>query len=165
MSQSNLALPVHLWSGASISYLPQTVLNPIISGLGSINSDEFGGLIVPCSQARSSATLNFGFGGDGGPSISIPLAELLLPVINDNGSRPTFSNGESICYLGIAPRDPGPYVLGDTFFAQHTSYLILPTTRSQSPGQTTTQPLRMSPRVQTPQFWVVHLQPQALQSH
>ena len=122
MSQSNLAMPVSLDSNYSYSYLPESVLNPITRGLGAINDDDLGGLIIPCTQACSSTTLNFGFGGDGGPSIAVPLAELILPIINDDGSRPAFSNGEPICNFGIAPGDPGPYLLGTTFL--RSAYVV-----------------------------------------
>ena len=129
MSQSNLALPVSLDSNYSYSYLPESVLNPIINGLGAINDDNFGGLIVPCSQACSSTTFNFGFGGEDGPSIAVPLAELLLPIINDDGTHPAFSNGEPICNFGIAPGDPGPYSLGNTFL--RSAYVVYDLTNYQ----------------------------------
>ena len=129
MSQSNLALPVYLESSVPISYLPESVLNPIIGGLGAINSDELNSLVVPCNLACSSATFNFEFGGDGGPSIAVSLTELLVPVVTDNGSRPTFPNGESVCYLGLAPGDPGPYVLGDNFL--RSAYVVFDLTNNQ----------------------------------
>ena len=129
MSQSNLALPVFLDSGTPISYLPGSVLKPIISGLGAFNSSELDGLLVPCSQECSPTTFNFGFGGDGGPSIAVSLGELVVPIINDDGSHPTFSNGEPICSFGIAPGDPGPYILGDTFL--RSAYVVFDLTNNQ----------------------------------
>lgn len=142
MSQSNLALPVLLDSGFSISYLPESVLNPIISGLGAIKSDDDlnpikslvavnngSNLIVPCSLACSSTTFNFGFGGEGGPVITVPLALLVWPIFDKNGSQPIFSNGELVCQFGLAPGDPGSYTLGDTFL--RSAYVVFDLTNNQ----------------------------------
>ena len=129
MSQSNLALPVSLDSNYLASYLPGSVLDPIIGGLGAINDDDIGGFIVPCSQACSSTTLNFGFGGDGGPSIAVPLAELISPIINHDGSHRAFRNGEPICSFGILPGDPGPYLLGNPFL--RSAYIVYDLTHNQ----------------------------------
>lgn len=142
MSQSNLALPVFIDSGSSLSYLPESVLNPIISGVGAINSDDnltqiislgvvnsHGGLIVPCSLNCSPTTFNFGFGGDGGPSIAVPMADLVLPLIDNTSSQPTFSDGEPICRFGIAPGGPESYTLGDTFL--RSAYVVFDLANNQ----------------------------------
>ena len=122
MSQDNLQLPVILDSGTTLTYLPDSILNPIMSGIGAINSEELGGLVVPCSQACSSATFNFGFGGSGGPSIAVSFAELVDPLYLEDGSQPTLQNGETICSFGMASGGPGPYLFGDTFL--RSAYVV-----------------------------------------
>ena len=129
MSQNNLQLPVILDSGTSITLVPDSILNPIISGIGAINSDELQGLVVPCSQACSSATFNFGFGGNGGPSIAVSFAELLDPIYLDDGSLATLKNGETICRFGMASGGPGPFLFGDTFL--RSAYVVYDLTNNQ----------------------------------
>ena len=129
MSQNNLQLPVILDSGTTLTYLPDSVLNPIISGIGAINSEELGGLVVPCSQACSSATFNFGFGGNGGPSIAVSFAELVYPLYLEDGSVPTLENGKTICGFGMASGGPGPYLFGDTFL--RSAYVVYDLTNNQ----------------------------------
>ena len=129
MSQNNLALPVILDSGTTITYLPDSIMNPIMSGIGAINSDELGGLVVPCSQACSSATFNFGFGGNGGPSIAVSFAELVSPISLDDGSQPTLKNGETICSFGMASAGTGPFLFGDTFL--RSAYVVYDLTNNQ----------------------------------
>ena len=129
MSQPGLALPVILDSGTTITYLPDNVLNPIISGVGAINNDALGGLIVPCSLGCSSATFNFGFGGNGGPSIAVSLAELVLPIFFDDGSQPAFKNGQTICSFGMASGGEGPFLFGDTFL--RSAYVVYDLTNNQ----------------------------------
>lgn len=128
MSQNNLQLPVILDSGTTITYVPDSILNPIMSGIGAINSDQLGGLVVPCSQACSSATFNFGFGGNGGPSIAVSFAELVDPIYLDDGSQPT-TNGETICSFGMASGGPGPFLFGDTFL--RSAYVVYDLTNNQ----------------------------------
>ena len=120
---------VSLDSNYSTSYLPESVLDLIISGLGAININNLGGLIVPCSQACSSTTFNFRFSGDGGLSITLPLVEIILPIINNDGSHLIFSDGELICNLGIAPGNPGPYLLGNIFL--HSAYVLFDLTNNR----------------------------------
>ena len=129
LSQNNLALPVILDSGTTITYVPDSTLDPIMSGIGAINSDELGGYVVPCSLSCSSATLNFGFGGNGGPSIAVSFAELVSPIYLDDGSQPTLKNGETICSFGMASGGTGPFLFGDTFL--RSAYVVYDLTNNQ----------------------------------
>ena len=122
MSQIDLVLPNRLTTGDTETFLPENVLDPIISSLSPINSHKFGGIIVPCSQASSSATLNFRFSGDSGPLITVSLSELLSPIVNANCSLPTFSNVESMCNLPMAPGDPRHYALGVVYL--RSAYIV-----------------------------------------
>lgn len=121
-SQGNLALPVILDSGTTATYLPDDVVNPIISGVGAINNSDFG-LTVPCSLSASSANISFGFGGDGGPSISVSLGEFVTLIYLPDGSQPTSKKGKDpICGFGLMSSGTGPILFGDTFL--RSAYVV-----------------------------------------
>ena len=128
-SQSNLALPVILDSGTTATYLPDNVINPIIGGVGAVNDPDFG-LIVPCSLANSPATFNFGFGGNGGPSIQVSLSEFVTDIFLDDGSQPTYKDGAgTVCGFGIMSSGTGPVLFGDTFL--RSAYVVYDLTNNQ----------------------------------
>ena len=127
-SQDNLALPVILDSGTTNTYLPDNVVQPIISGVGAVNDPELG-LIVPCSLASSPANFTFGFGGNGGPSISVSLGEFITPIFNDDGPQPRFKNGGDICGFGMDTSGTGPILFGDTFL--RSAYVVYDLTNNQ----------------------------------
>ena len=121
-SQTNLALPAILDSGTTNAYLPDSVLNPILSGIGVINDKEYGP-IVPCSLANSPAKFSFGFGGDGGQTISVGLGELITPIYNENGVQPTFKdNAGTVCSWGLESSGTGPILFGDAFL--RSAYVV-----------------------------------------
>ncbi len=128
-SQTNLALPVILDSGTTAAYLPDNVLNPILGGVGVINDNEYGS-IVPCSLANSPATLSFGFGGNGGQTISVGLSEFIEPVFNEDGIQPTFKDGSgTICSWNLMSSGTGPILLGDAFL--RSAYVVYDLTSNQ----------------------------------
>ena len=127
-SQSSLALPVILDSGASAMYLPEDVLNPILNGIGPINDPDLG-LIIPCSLGSSTATISFGFGGANGPSIEVSFGEVVTPIYLDDGSQPRLKDGRTVCGLGLLPSSTGPFVLGDTFL--RSAYIVYDLTNNQ----------------------------------
>jgi len=128
-SQANLALPVILDSGTTATYLPNSVINPIMSGVGAINDPDFG-LIVPCKLRNSPATFNFGFGGDGGPSIQVSFGEFVIDAFLEDGSQPTFKDGAGpVCGFGIMSSGTGPIIFGDTFL--RSAYVVYDLTNNQ----------------------------------
>ncbi|KAL2046686.1 hypothetical protein ABVK25_011600 [Lepraria finkii] len=129
LSQDSLQVPVILDSGTTITYLPESVMNPIMSGVGAVNIDELGGLCVPCHLSSSKATFNFGFGGNGGPTIQVPLDEMVLPIVTYDGSSPQFKNGQDICSFGLASGGDGPFLFGDTFL--RSAYVVYDLTSNQ----------------------------------
>lgn len=121
-SQPNLTLPVILDSGTTATYLPDSVINPILSGAGVVNDPDFG-LILPCSLSSSPANFSFGFGGSGGPSIVVPFGEFVTPIILQDGSQPTFKKSkEPICEFGLLSSGTGPILFGDTFL--RSAYVV-----------------------------------------
>ena len=128
-SQPNLALPVILDSGTTAAYLPDSIVNPILSGVGVINNEDYG-LIVPCSLADSPATLSFGFGGNNGPNISVSLGEFVTPIYNEEGLQPKFRDGAgTICAWGLMSSGTGPILLGDAFL--RSAYVVYDLTNNQ----------------------------------
>jgi len=128
-SQTNLALPVILDSGTTETYLPDSVIEPIISGAGAINDPNFG-LIVPCSLSSSPANFSFGFGGTGGPSIDVPFGEFVTPIFLPDGSQPIFRKSKKpICSFGLMSSGTGPILFGDTFL--RSAYVVYDLTNNQ----------------------------------
>ena len=127
-SQTNLALPVILDSGTTDAYLPDSVVTPILSGVGVINDKEYGS-IVRCDVANSSGTITFGFGGNGGVTISVGLGEFVTPVYNQEGEQPEFRDGGTICSWGLMSSGTGPILLGDAFL--RSAYVVYDLTNNQ----------------------------------
>ena len=127
-SQDNLALPVILDSGTTETYLPDNVVNPIIAGVGAVNNPDLG-LIVPCSLSASPAKFNFAFGGNGGPSIAVSLGEFVTPIYLEDGSQPTYKNGDAVCGFGLMSSETGPILFGDTFL--RSAYVVYDLTNNQ----------------------------------
>lgn len=126
-SQTNLALPVILDSGTTDAYLPDSVLNPILGGVGVINDNNYGP-IVPCDLANSPATFSFGFGG--GLNITVGLGEFITPVFNEEGVQPTFRDGAgTICSWGLMSSGTGPILFGDAFL--RSAYVVYDLTNNQ----------------------------------
>lgn len=128
-SQTNLALPVILDSGTTDAYLPDSVVNPILGGVGVINDKDYGS-IVPCDLANSPATMTFGFGGNGGVNISVGLGEFVTPIYNEDGEQPTFRDGAgTICSWGLMSSGTGPILFGDAFL--RSAYVVYDLTNNQ----------------------------------
>ena len=128
-SQTNLALPVILDSGTTDAYLPDNVVNPILGGVGVINDREYGP-IVPCDVANSPATVSFGFGGSGGPTISVGIGEFVTPIYNEENIQPTFKDGAGpICSWGLMSSGTGPILFGDAFL--RSAYVVYDLTNNQ----------------------------------
>ena len=100
----DFATPALLDSGTTMTYLPEGVFNQISGGFGVVES------YVPCSWVRSTASLIYHFGGEGGPSISVPLSAMMdLP----DGSM--YDDGTEACYLNVDVESEGSATLGDSF--------------------------------------------------
>lgn len=85
-------------------------------------SVELGAVVVPCALATKNGTLNYGFGGSGGPTIAVQVSQLVLPLTMPNGRNPTYSNGAAACQLGIQPAGNLPVLFGDTFL--RSAYVV-----------------------------------------
>lgn len=117
LSAPDLAVPALLDSGTFDTELPSDIANAIISGMGAVVIQS--SATVSCRYTDADATLIFGFGGSGGPEISVPMSEMVV----DAGF--TFSDGSEACYLGVDAVDlslGGSIILGDTFL--RSAYVV-----------------------------------------
>lgn len=115
LTPSNFIEAAILDSGTTITLLPNDVASAVFEELGATVSEELGAVVVPCALADNDGTLNYGFGGAGGPIIKVGVSQLVLPLTLNNGQSPTFSNGEAACQLGLQAAGDLPVLFGDTF--------------------------------------------------
>ncbi|MCJ1435836.1 hypothetical protein MMC27_005212 [Xylographa pallens] len=120
-SQKNLAVPVILDSGTSLTYLPDQYANAILGGVGATNDPNYG-YTVPCSLSNSAATFNFTFGGPTGPTIVVGINEFVVPIVTTDGTVPTLQDGSAVCNFGINPAGSSPNLFGDTFL--RSAYVV-----------------------------------------
>lgn len=124
LSDSSLSVAALLDSGTTSSILPADIASAIWGGLGANTAGEAQNeILVPCNLAKSNATLSFGFGGEGGPVINVPISE----IINNEGIKAgsTYENGDAICslYIDSQTDDPsGSVILGDSFL--RSAYVV-----------------------------------------
>jgi Eukaryotic aspartyl protease len=83
--------------------------------LGASISNQLGAVIVPCDLAKNTGTINYSFGGPGGPTIKVQMSQLVLPLTTTTGQAPRYPNGQTACQLGIQPAGQLPTLFGDTF--------------------------------------------------
>lgn len=122
LSDPSLSVAALLDSGTTSTVLPDDVAKAIWGGLGAVVAGP-NEQLVPCNLKNTNADLIFGFGGQGGPSISVSLSEM----INNAGITPgaTFDNGEAVCSLFVdsVANDPsGSIILGDSFL--RSAYVV-----------------------------------------
>lgn len=117
-SKNNLALPVILDSGTTLTYLPNSLSDAIAAGVGASSHPSYG-LLVPCSLQNSGGVLSFTFGGPGGPVIQVDISEFVT-FLSD--PAPTFPDKEPACGWGIEPAGNSPILFGDTFL--RSAYVV-----------------------------------------
>lgn len=115
ITPSNFAEPAILDSGTTITLLPDDIAKLVFEELGAQESEQLGAVIVPCNLGQNTGTLNYAFGGAGGPTIKVQMSQLVLPLTNANGQTPRYTNGDTVCQLGIQPAGNLPTLFGDTF--------------------------------------------------
>ena len=114
-------VPACLDSGTWDLELPLSIADTIVSGMGGTFTVA-DGYVVPCSYAQQHAdslSFTFGFGGEGGAQIKVPLHQLMT----DDDFR--FKDGQEACSLGIDPIDTnlgGIVIFGDSFL--RSAYVV-----------------------------------------
>ena len=119
LSSANLSTNAILDSGTTITLLPNDIFAALTQGFGAINDGQ-GNALVPCNMVKSNATVNYGFGGPGGPMISVPVADLVY-LQNQTIPPAHFSDPSGACQFLIAPII-GPAILGDSFL--RSAYVV-----------------------------------------
>ncbi|KAK5112750.1 hypothetical protein LTR62_003848 [Meristemomyces frigidus] len=116
-------LPAVLDSGTTLTYIPTSLLSPILTYFGAI-SDNSSAYLVPCNISSLPGTLDFRFGSQqSGPIISVPFSELAPPAYNTSGDPMTFTDGTAACQFGLAAADETtPIIFGDTFL--RSAYVV-----------------------------------------
>jgi hypothetical protein len=111
LTDSTFAYPALLDSGTVSQDLPAGVADEILKGFGSI------GGVLPCDYRNSKASLTYTFGGDGGPSINVPLSALIV----DAGNA-TLPDGRAECQILLTSENGNGVILGDSFL--RSAYLV-----------------------------------------
>jgi len=122
LTEDSFVEPAVLDSGTSFCGVPTDLYNQVANFSGVINDPTYGA-IVACNISSYTGTLNFGFGGSGGPSISVPFYEFAVPAVDSNNNPLTFEDGSAACNFGLFPVDQGGDILfGDTFL--RSAYVV-----------------------------------------
>lgn len=119
-SQENINVAVILDCGSTDTYLPDNIVQPILSGVGAV-ADDLLGFVVPCSLGATNATFSFTFGQSDGPAIAVEISQFVrqIPVV---GSPAAFSDGTLACIWGLQPAGTRPNLFGDTFL--RSAYVV-----------------------------------------
>lgn len=119
---------VILDSGTTLVYLPDQLVQDLVTRLNGEADDSSGEIYVPCSARDDSPkmTFNFGFGGANGVTIQVPASELIMDLdgaFSTGGYAPqvSFDNPCALAIMGDGG-EGGPYILGDTFL--RSAYVV-----------------------------------------
>ncbi len=119
-SEDNINVAVILDCGATDTFMPDDIVEPIIRGVGAIQDPLFG-YVVPCSIGGSNATFTFTFADSAGPAILAEISQFVRPI--PAGIPPVrFDDGVSACIWGLQPAGPRPNLFGDTFL--RSAYVV-----------------------------------------
>ncbi|ETN45289.1 uncharacterized protein HMPREF1541_09120 [Cyphellophora europaea CBS 101466] len=114
-------VPAILDSGTTDTLLPDDIATAIYNGVGVTMSNELGA-VVPCELANDDLKFAFSFGGDGGPTVEVPLSEFVVPIITQSGRSPKFHDGKDACQFAIEQAGQNPILFGDSFL--RSAYVV-----------------------------------------
>lgn len=113
-SDSEMALPVLLDVSSSVSFLPTNVVIYLASQIGAYYSADLKTWVQSCAYQSAEGAVCFSFYN---VTISVPLSDILVPIITSTGDRLFFDTGEQACALSFLPSEArGFSSLGTTFF-------------------------------------------------
>ena len=122
LTTSDFVAPAILDSGTTLTGLPTGLYDQLATFAGVVDDPDYGA-VVNCNISQYSGTLNYGFGGPGGPSISVPFYELAVPATDLNGNPLLFRDGSAACTFGLFPVESGQSILfGDTLL--RSAYVV-----------------------------------------
>lgn len=105
--------PALLDTGTTVTTIPYDLYMQLGNYFGGWLGNTSYGNLLRCPDP--STTIDYGFGGAGGPLISVPVSQLFSVVTDDDGAV-TFSDGTPACTIGIGTSGPdGGNIFGDTF--------------------------------------------------
>lgn len=115
---SSLPLAVILDSGTTLTYLPTAIATKLISEFGATYDSSLGYATVDCSLANG-LSIEYQFGGFGGPIITVPVDELIISegstmTFGPGGGQGSGTSSTSSCAFGISESDD-TFLLGDSF--------------------------------------------------
>jgi len=122
LTPANFITPAVLDSGTTLTLLPNSLASLVFEEVGASVDNSLGATVVPCTLSKNTGTLNFGFGGQGGPVVKVAMSELVLPLTAPNGKSVTYPDGSQACQLGIQAAGNLPILLGDTFL--RSAYVV-----------------------------------------
>lgn len=101
-----------LTTGMQNCLLPKDIARAVHAAAGVLRDDSTGNVpFVPCNLSTADSTFTFGFGGNDGPAIKVPIKELVYQQ-EDNI---TFADGSPACEFAIDANDDQMAILGDPF--------------------------------------------------
>jgi len=112
LSSEGYSQSVILDSGTSEVLLNNDILTSLANGLGAVYIGEQN-YVVPCSYSNTNASLKYTFGGQDGPSVVVPLSEVIYGEVVPPEEFAGQSSGG--CNMGISGPIEGQIILGDTF--------------------------------------------------
>ena len=115
LTDDSFVAPVLMDSGTTVQNLPAAVVDAINGGFGvTTQSDQSQRGLIPCTRAKANVSLTYHFGGQDGPTITIPLSSMTK---SQEASNTTFDDGENACYFGVVKPLPGSdtIIFGDVF--------------------------------------------------
>jgi hypothetical protein len=123
LTPANYVLAVVLDSGASFTILPNDIASLIFLEVGATYNATLGVATLPCAVGNKAGSINYGFGGPGGVSISVAMSELVFPVTLRTGGTLLDASGNAVCTIGVQPQLTRTTLLfGDTFL--RSAYVV-----------------------------------------
>lgn len=119
---SDFVEPVVLDSGTTDMILPDDLAEQLYVQFGAQPFSSKAGYVAPCFLRTSNATLDFTFGGKGGPTIRVEINEFLLDLPTTTGRPIQDDNGHDICLLGFEGAQGRPILFGDSFL--RSAYVV-----------------------------------------
>lgn len=109
---------VVLDSGTTLTFVPDDLAQAIYNVVGANYDDEVQAAVCDCALGGVQGTLDFQFAGAQGPTIKVPVEEMVSPLFLKDGTQAQFNSGEPACIFGIGPSsslgEDAPILFGDT---------------------------------------------------
>ena len=111
-------------SGTTNTIIPDDLWQQLATTFNVVNDTLFDIFVIDCNIGSTPGSLDFRFGGNGGPAISIPFSELALPLFNfTTGQQLMTGAGKPACHFGLVSDGEGyDILLGDTLL--RSAYVV-----------------------------------------